>query len=335
MTRKPRQKRSAQSVPGYGLRYLDQCIEQDSELRQYNQAMRSRLNSHGDVMKWESALDGLAQLNLTAQAIEYGPTVRASGTLSATQTTELTHRLQRLAPWRKGPFELFGVHIDSEWHSDWKWARLAPHLPELRDKRILDVGCGNGYYGWRMLAAGAGQVLGVDPTLLFLYQFLATARCIQGSDQTSPCHRVIPLRFEELKPRPAFDVIFSMGVLYHRRDPQAHLHALTQHLTKGGSLVLETLISRDGDIEPRGRYAQMRNVHCIPCIDRVISWLRDAGLVIDAPCDVTTTTVEEQRATQWMSFESLINTLDPMDPSRTIEGYPAPVRACFVAKLPR
>ena len=44
----------------------------------------------------------------------------------------LRDQLQTLQPWRKGPFSLFGVHIDTEWRSDWKWSRVAPHLSAAR-----------------------------------------------------------------------------------------------------------------------------------------------------------------------------------------------------------
>ena len=48
--------------------------------------------------------------------------------------------------------------------------------------------------------------------------------------------------------------------------------------------------------------------------------------------DITPTTVLEQRATEWMRFESLEQALDPVDGSKTIEGLPAPVRAVVTAR---
>lgn len=323
-------------TPHHGLSYLQLCSDQLGEFGDYREPMRTRLLAHGDLLIWEDALDQLGKLELPLPTTHYGPVVSANSAHPppAGQSAALSDALKILKPWRKGPFELHGVHIDTEWRSDWKWARLAHHLPDMTDRRILDVGCGNGYYGWRMLGAGAREVIGIDPTLLFVYQYLATAAYLNGPEATRPRNWVLPLSFEELRPTAAFDLVFSMGVLYHRREPRRHLRALTQQLKPGGTLVLETLISRDRNIEPPGRYAQMRNVHCVPCIATVLRWLEGAGLQAQAPCDVTTTTIQEQRATDWMSFESLVNTLDPTDPSRTIEGHPAPVRACFVAKRP-
>nr|WP_169730591.1 DUF1698 domain-containing protein [Carnimonas nigrificans] len=40
---------------------------------------------------------------------------------------------------------------------------------------------------------------------------------------------------------------------------------------------------------------------------------------------------DEQRSTEWMTFQSLKDFLDPEDQHKTIEGYPAPRRALLVA----
>jgi tRNA (mo5U34)-methyltransferase len=230
----------------------------------------------------------------------------------------------------QGPFDLFGVHVDTEWRSDWKWSRVAPHL-DLKGKRILDVGCGNGYYMWRMLGAGADSVIGVDPNWLFFCQFQAVQRYLQ---QEAAWH--LPFPFEDLPPNlEGFDTVFSMGVFYHRRSPIEHLLALKDCLVKGGELVLETLVI-EGDsnqvLVPEDRYAQMRNVWFLPSVPALERWLRRAGFS-DVRCvDVSVTTVEEQRATEWMKYQSLSDFLDPNDHSKTIEGLPAPMRAVIVAK---
>jgi tRNA (mo5U34)-methyltransferase len=244
----------------------------------------------------------------------------------------LDSALRGLIPWRKGPFHLFGVHIDTEWRSDWKWQRVAPHL-DLRGKRVLDVGCGNGYYMWRMLGAGADSVVGIDPNWLFLCQFLAMKNYLP---ELPAWH--LPLAFEELPGKlQGFDTVFSMGVLYHRRSPIDHLLDLKDCLVKGGELVLETLVV-EGDAQqvlvPEDRYAQMRNVWFLPSVPALELWLRRAGFE-DVRCvDVNTTSVEEQRATEWMRFQSLPEFLDPADHSRTVEGLPAPSRAVLVARKP-
>ncbi|WP_134627136.1 DUF1698 domain-containing protein, partial [Pseudomonas aeruginosa] len=99
----------------------------------------------------------------------------------------------------------------------------------------------------------------------------------------------------------------------------------------------ETLVV-EGDastvLVPEDRYAQMRNVWFLPSVAALELWLRRAGFA-DARCvDVSLTSVEEQRSTEWMRFQSLPEFLDPQDRSRTVEGLPAPMRATLVARKP-
>jgi len=134
----------------------------------------------------------------------------------------------------------------------------------------------------------------------------------------------------------SFDSVFSMGVLYHRRKPVEHLERLKQLTRTGGQVVLETLIL-EGEgkktLTPDGRYARMRNVHAIPTLDVLRDWLEQAGLSDIKVLDVSRTTIEEQRSTDWMTFESLSECLDKENPSRSIEGYPAPARAALVVQV--
>jgi len=241
--------------------------------------------------------------------------------------------LLQLVPWRKGPFDIAGIRIDAEWRSDLKWYRLGKSISPLKDRRILDVGCGNGYYAMRMRGAGAKLVLGIDPTILFVVQFAA----IQHFMQAEPVH-VLPLRLHELPEPPVlFDTTFSMGVLYHQHDPSRHLQQLKQTLRRGGELVLETLIvpgASSDVVVPQDRYARMRNVWHLPTRLRLTEWLTEAGFT-DLRCpDPTFTTTEEQRTTEWMPFESLAEALDPADSGKTIEGLSAPLRMIVVCRKP-
>jgi tRNA (mo5U34)-methyltransferase len=241
--------------------------------------------------------------------------------------------LMGLHPWRKGPFELCGLHVDTEWRSDWKWDRLEPVLESLAGKRVLDVGCGNGYHCWRMLGAGAAEVIGIDPTPLFILQFKALQRYL---DQEHIY--VLPLTLEAMpEDLPAFDTVFSMGVLYHRRDPLAHLKSLKGKLVPGGQLLLETLVvegDQDTVLEPNGRYARMGNVWHLPSPDLARRWMSEVGLIDATVVDVGPTSVAEQRSTEWMTFHSLSDFLDPQNPRLTVEGYPAPRRAILTARAP-
>ena len=288
---------------------------------------------HGDLGRWQQLLALLPavqtrDLDLQAQRVRVG----RPGEVDAATREEIRRSLRALQPWRKGPFEVFGIHIDSEWRSDWKWARLAPHIQPLAGRRVLDVGCGNGYYAWRMAGEGAQLVVGIDPSLLFLAQFNA----IRHFMAQPPPVQLLPLGIEAV-PRGlrAFDSVFSMGVLYHRRSPMEHLEALRGCLRPGGELVLETLVV-EGDesrvLVPRGRYAKMRNVWFIPSPDALAVWLERCGFRNVRVVDVTPTTTDEQRSTDWMAFESLADFIDPGDASRTLEGHPAPLRAVVTAE---
>jgi len=298
--------------------------------------IRNALNAsnHGDLPDWLATLERFP--NLAPSVVDFNiDSVRIGAENDVTESSrrELERLLRRLQPWRKGPYNLFGIRIVPEWRSDWKWQRLAGHIQPLRGRTILDVGCGNGYHCWRMLGSGASLVIGVDPTLLSVIQFHAIRRFTHNSPVF-----VVPLGIEDVpKKMRAFDTVFSMGVLYHRRSPLDHLIDLRDSLCHKGELVLETLVI-DGppgqSLLPENRYAQMRNVWFIPSCDTLAIWLKRCGFRNIRLIDVTKTTIEEQRSTEWMEFNSLVDFLDPEDRDFTIEGYPAPMRAIFIAEAP-
>ncbi len=288
---------------------------------------RLSASNHGDFDKWQTALDTLPDVDV--ENVDIGATVTIEGSISANEIEALREALMVLHPWRKGPFDLFGIKIDTEWRSDWKWQRAAPHLANLSGAQVLDIGCGNGYFGWQALAAGADLIAGIDPTLVFFFQHQAINRYIASSRNW-----LVPLTFEELPPI-EFDTVLSMGVIYHRRDPAQHALRLFDFTRAGGQVLLESLVVADPQgLAPRGRYARMRNLWLIPSTQLLCHWLEDAGFVDVASVDVTTTTLEEQRRTQWMKFDSLAEALDPTDITRTVEGHPAPVRAIVVGRRP-
>lgn len=291
-----------------------------------------RLEAHGDFGKWQAALASLPDVvptlvNLNQSAIEIG----IEADLTSEQHTRLLRQLKQFHPWRKGPFNLFGHYIDTEWRSDWKWDRLARDISPLSGRKVLDIGCGSGYHCWRMRGAAADYVLGIDPTIVFVMQYLAIQKYIQDRHVF-----VLPLGVEDLPvDLKCFDTVFSMGILYHRRDPHVHLQELRGCLREQGELVLETLVidEKYGEVlVPEGRYAQMRNIWSIPSVKILDRWLREAGFSKVHCIDVTVTSIEEQRVTDWMQYQSLVDYLDPQDHSKTIEGYPAPTRAIFIAE---
>jgi tRNA (mo5U34)-methyltransferase len=260
---------------------------------------RQKLASHphGDMPRW---LKALQELPRCSTCVDLSSDVPSLG-MAVDKPAELRQVLMNFHPWRNGPLELGGIRINTDWRSDWKWDRVKTQV-DLSGQRVLDIGCGNGYFGLRMLAAGARLVVGIDPTLLFVMQ------------------------------------VFSMGVLYHRKDPVHHLKRIRSLLVAGGSLALETLVlpaGREAELlVPEGRYARMRNVWAIPGIDRLVSWVHESGFRDCRLVNTTVTTTQEQRSTDWMQFESLDRALDPQDQGKTLEGHPAPVRAVLIANKP-
>lgn len=288
---------------------------------------------NGQFKDWLTAVDRLPMITPSRIDLLNSVSAFSQPPLSPGQQQGIETRLRALMPWRKGPYHLYGINIDTEWHSDWKWQRVLPHITPLAGRNVLDVGCGNGYHLWRMVGEGAALAVGIDPMELFFCQF-AAVRKLLGDDQRAHC---LPLGIEQLPELQAFDSVFSMGVLYHRRSPLDHLYQLKNQLITGGELILETLVV-DGDrhqvLVPGDRYAQMGNVYFIPSTEALENWLTKCGFVDVRLADLSITSIEEQRRTSWMSNDSLAEFLNPDDRTKTIEGYPAPKRAVLIARKP-
>lgn len=322
--------------------WFNECYKSliDSPLSHWLQTLPSLMDSwqrtakHGEFDKWCRLLNKLPKTSPSHIDLASSVSIGSHSDVDEYTKKQIEGLLKQFMPWRKGPFHLHDIHIDTEWRSDWKWDRVSPHIASLKNRNVLDVGCGSGYHMWRMLGEGASRVIGVDPTQLFLIQFHAIKHFVRNTD--APCENIhfLPMGIEDMQPLKAFDTVFSMGVLYHRKDPMAFLQQLKDQLRKGGELVLETLVV-DGDentvLMAGERYAQMRNVWFLPSTDALSVWLSRLGFENIRVVDVNHTTLDEQRSTPWMDTQSLKDFLDPEDITRTIEGYPAPQRAVIVA----
>tara|TARA_R110000744_G_scaffold2720_2_gene10936 strand:- start:7912 stop:8883 length:972 start_codon:yes stop_codon:yes gene_type:complete len=285
---------------------------------------------HGDFNKWVKLLSKLPQTAPSEVQLKDKVEFGLAEDINGYTQKQIIGLLKQFMPWRKGPFYVHGIHVDTEWRSDWKWQRVQPHIQSLENRYVLDVGCGSGYHMWRMLGENAKMVVGADPSQLFLMQFQAMKHF-----NPDPRIHLLPVGVEQLPEKNAFDTVFSMGVLYHRKSPLDFLQQLKNQLRPGGELVLETLVV-EGDentvLMAGERYAQMRNVWFLPSTDALCLWMRRLGFKNVRVVDVATTTLDEQRATQWMDSQSLIDFLDPNDHTKTIEGYPAPLRAVVIAE---
>ena len=301
-----------------------------TKLNKHHSFLREKLatetREHGNSLEWDTILNSIESSE--------DPIETKGGLLSVGNgKTDYSNALIKLKPWRKGPLLVGSTKIDTEWRSDWKWERIKQQGIDLSEKFVLDIGAGNGYYLFRMLEAGAKVALGIDPTILFNYQFAAMQKLSSKNNAF-----LLPLRSEHLPAFKIFDVVFCLGVLYHRRSPIDQLRELLSFLKPKGELVLETLIlpeKENGEIlMPKDRYAKMSNVWFIPSEKVLQIMLQRSGFSQIEVVDVTTTSTKEQRSTEWMDFQSLSDFLDPNDEDKTVEGYPAPTRALVIAKKP-
>ncbi len=310
-----------------------------------SQVVGARRNSDRD--QWDAILPILSNvvptiLELNQSRIQVGQTKDLSDhDLTKDALKEL---LMTLHPWRKGPFDLFGLHIDTEWRSDLKWDRISPYISSLEGRIILDVGCGSGYHALRMFGQGARGVIAIDPSQLYWTQFQVLYNWIANFQRDVPHFspkvpvQFLPIALEDMpKHIQVFDTVFSMGVLYHRKSPFEHLDHLRSLLTKGGEVIVETLVVEGGSqtvLVPPERYASMNNVWFLPSVDALKCWMERVGFVNVRCVDLNRTSIEEQRTTHWMQWKSLSDFLDSSDHSKTIEGHSAPLRATLVANRP-
>jgi tRNA (mo5U34)-methyltransferase len=234
-----------------------------------------------------------------------------------------------LIPWRKGPFNIRGLEIDSEWQSNKKYNLLRPHF-NLENKIVADVGCNNGYYMFRMLEDNPKRLVGFDPSAIFRTQFDFINSFVK-SDIKYEMLGVEHLEHYEHK----FDFIFMLGVLYHRSDPIASLKSLNRALNKNGEIIVDSFMI-DGEDEvclfPTERYNMMPNIYFIPTVNCFKNWLHRTGFVDIELIEITKTDDAEQRVTEWTFGKSLDDFLDNKDKNKTCEGYPAPKRAYLKAR---
>lgn len=293
---------------------------------------RHKVSSGRQFKKWNNILENLPEMTATYLDIATNITAKNENSVDRKEKSRIKMLLKCFMPWRKGPFSVYGIYVNSEWQSHWKWNRIINHLPSLKNHTVLDVGCSNGYYLWRMLGAGAKMVVGIDPNLLFLFQFKAICKLI--GRHKSKMH-FLPISINSMPSLESFNMVFSMGMLYHQKSPLEHLLKLKNQIVSRGNLILETIVlngDKNSVFTPVGRYAGMRNVYFVPSIAALKIWLTKCGFIDIKVISHYTTSITEQRRTTWINSQSLQDFLS--DDFHTIEGYPRPVRAAILAKKP-
>ncbi|WP_152020075.1 tRNA 5-methoxyuridine(34)/uridine 5-oxyacetic acid(34) synthase CmoB [Aliarcobacter butzleri] len=284
-----------------------------------------------NVEPWFLQLKEACKIEKSNLKIDYGDwfSIGNRADLGDEEYEIIVQTAKKLIPWRKGPFKIFDLEIDSEWQSNIKYNLIRPYF-NLKDKVVADIGCNNGYYMFRMLEDKPKRLIGFDPSPLTLHQFEFVNHFVK-SDIVYEMLGVEHLEFYNHK----FDFIFMLGVLYHRPDPVGTLKSLARGLNSKGEILIDTFMI-DGEEEicltPNKRYSKIPNIYFIPTIPALKNWLERAGFENIEVLATTITTSQEQRKTPWSFDESLEDFLDPTDSSKTVEGYPAPKRVYVKAR---
>ncbi|MBF0286299.1 MAG: tRNA 5-methoxyuridine(34)/uridine 5-oxyacetic acid(34) synthase CmoB [SAR324 cluster bacterium] len=313
------------------LKKYSKKIEHDAiqQVRFERQQWLQRKSNHN----YEKALHAIPSFQTSHLALEDIISIGNPEELSSEQQKTLQQVLETYIPWRKGPFNVFGVSIDSEWQSHMKWDRVLPVLDSLEGKKVADIGCNNGYYMFRMAAHNPELVIGCDPTARYYYSFHFLQRFAQ-----LPCLHFELLGIEHIHHYPSFfDTVFCMGILYHHTDPISMLRKIYTSMKPKGQLIVESLgIPGEESMAlfPKKRYAKVPGTWFVPTESCLINWIRRAGFRQVSSFFGKELTTDEQRSTTWAPYESLKDFLDPNDSSLTVEGYPAPWRFYIQARKP-
>ncbi|MEA1879418.1 MAG: tRNA 5-methoxyuridine(34)/uridine 5-oxyacetic acid(34) synthase CmoB [Campylobacterota bacterium] len=280
-----------------------------------------------NIRPYQDAIATLAHYDEVEIRLDDKVTIEISK-LSKEEQKQIFDIAKSMMPWRKGPFQIAHTFIDSEWQSQIKYNMLEAHF-DLKDKVVGDIGCNNGYYLFRMLTHEPKKLIGFDPSAMYYSQFQFINHFIK-SDITYELLGVEHVEYYEHK----FDVLFCLGVLYHRSDPVLMLKSLYKGLHKGGELILDTFMI-DGEEEmcltPKDRYSKIPNIYFVPTVPALMNWCRRAGFENIEVLETVVTDETEQRKTEWIEGQSLEDFLDPHDNTKTIEGYPAPKRVYIKA----
>lgn len=272
---------------------------------------------------YKPLLERISKIPKYAREFALGDAINIRANLDSKERDEAFRLAMDLRSWRKGPFGIDDIFIDSEWKSFVKYNLLEPHL-DLEGKTVGDIGCNNGYYMFRMLKQKPKRLIGFDPGVISYLQFEFIDRFIDSG-----------IRYELLGVEhlpeygEKFDTLFCLGVLYHRSDPIKTLKELKGALNSGGELFLDTMYIEGGEdlvLSPKNAYSKIPNIYFVPTVSALMNWCERANFKDVEILATKPTGSDEQRKTEWILGQSLGDFLDLADPGLTIEGYPAPRR---------
>lgn len=114
-----------------------------------------------------------------------------------------------------------------------EWPALRAMLPDMRDLRVVDLGCGFGWFCRWARERGAAQVVGLDVS----EKMLARAKSI-APDAAVTYERA---DMEQLDlPQAPFDLVYSSLALHYIKDAARLFAVIHRALAPGGNLVFST-----------------------------------------------------------------------------------------------
>lgn len=108
-------------------------------------------------------------------------------------------------------------------------------LPDLNGKKVLDIGCNEGFFCGYAKFSGATRVVGID----FDPEFIVRAK------KKFPDCEFICTDWSSL-PNEKFDVILLLSAIHYADDQIALIDKLVSHLNPGGVLILEMGVLEEG-----------------------------------------------------------------------------------------
>ena len=107
--------------------------------------------------------------------------------------------------------------------NDAQFSFMQRYLPEDRQAKILDAGCGNGRYMRKLKDRGYGEVYGID---LF--------NTLEGFEDRYVCASIDAIPF----PDGHFSMVYSNSVIFYLDDPAKALKEYFRVLKKGGYVII-------------------------------------------------------------------------------------------------
>lgn len=228
---------------------------------------------------------------------------------------------ERLRPFLQAPFPLAnGEVVQGPWIGKYKidYFNLCGVTADfLAGKRVLDIGSNAGFDTLYLSTLNPSKIVGIEPTALFYDQSLLLWAMY---DCPNLSYRKIGWQDARGVGLGPFDVINCQGVLYHEPSPMQLIDTLFELLDPGGTLVLETHISMGEDKTARfveGAFWGDMSWFWVPTIPTLSAMLRVRGF---EDVDVRS------------SFS--VDSKNPNDPERTVEGEPTGGRAFVTAVRP-